>query len=253
MQTKSTTRNALLTALAATVAATGFAATAHAATPVSLPSAKAAVLANAKKTQKPAKVTTVKCFRQVGGSARCEITLDYGYRVCRDNLISVRRGPTGKILVVGLAPTCKAAMPIEAPDEQPTTGGTTSGGTTSGGTSSTTSKQTGGGSVPAQTAGGPITEGQRDQIKAQKAMYGIAPGTVALDMSRFQYDPAPYSSTGPDGQGLMANYWVVVSGGRNVAIDVQYRKLDATGTWVNAFAVRSVGGSDDAEAIDNFM
>jgi hypothetical protein len=51
----------------------------------------------------------------------------------------------------------------------------------------------------------------------------------------------------------MANYWVVVSGGRNVAIDVQYRQLDATGTWVNAFAVRSVGGSDDVEAIDNFM
>jgi hypothetical protein len=251
MQLKSTARTALLSTVAATIAATSFTATADAAPAVPIAQAKAAVTKSLQKRTKPARITTVTCFRLVGGSARCETTQDYGYRICRDTIVSVRRSTTGTLLVVGLAPTCKAASPIIAPDETPKTGATTTGG---GSTATTTPAQTGGSTAPQSAGGQLISEGQHDQLKAQKAMYGIAPGTVALDMSRFQYDPAPESGTGPNGQSLMANYWVVVSGGRMVAIDVQYRKLDAaTGTWVNAFAVRSVGGSDDVDPIDNFM
>jgi hypothetical protein len=237
-------RNAILTSLAASVAAMGFTATAHAApASVSTAAAKRAVESRLQKTSKPAKVTTVKCFRLVGGSARCEVTLDYGYRICRDNLISVRRSTTGSLLVVGLAPTCKAASPIIAPDDPPTTGG----GTTT--TTTTTPPAPAGGSTPQPAAGQLVTPGQLDLIRAQKAMYAISPGTVASEMTRFQYETVGYSTAGPNGQSLMAHYWVVVSGGRTVALDVQYRQLDGT----NVYAVRSVGGSDDVEAIDNFM
>jgi hypothetical protein len=237
-------RTAILMSVTATVAAMGFTASADAATPVSPAAAKRAVESRLAKTTKPAKVTTVKCVRLVGGSARCEVTQDYGYRVCRDTIVSVRRSTTGSLLVVGLAPTCKAGSPIVAPDDVPET---------SGGTNGAATPTQSGGAPTRSTGSGLISEGQADQLRAQKAMYGIRAGTVALDMSRVQYDPAPESGTGPNGQSLMAYYWVVVSGGRTVAIDVQYRQLDATGAWVNAFAVRSVGGSDDVDAIDNFM